>query len=210
MRVGLVARHGLCQLDHVGVHVGVHVVGHAHRRFGVDGADAAQQLAFAIFVALTHHGAVQVQQDAVKTATRHGLQNRLAHGLVGLVKHQPAGRGVRTKSQLEFGPRLLGQINERPGGRACAAKRRNRRVATRRRFTRPQRKTLQVGGHRREGVGLVHHHRNQQTHGRVSSSTDFHDEPVDLQPTVTEVPELAPCGLSAFVLCAAVADKFRP
>ncbi len=57
----------------------------------------------------------------------------------------------------------------------------------------PSAKALQVGGHRREGVGLVHHHRDQQTHGRVSSSTDAHDGPVRCQGTVTEVPKLAAC-----------------
>jgi len=142
-------------------------------------------------MALAHHGPVQVQQDAVKPPPRHGLQNRLAHGLVGLVKHQPTGRGVCSQGQLELGTGLLCQVDESPGGRARAAKRRNGRLAPGRVFALAQRKALQVGGHRREGVGLVHHHRDQQTHGRVSSSTDAHDGPVGLQPTVTEVPKAA-------------------
>ena len=165
----------------------MHVVGHAYRRFGVNGADAAQQLAFAVFVALAHHGAVQVQQDAIKTAPCHGLQNRLAHGLVSLVKHQPAGRGVGGQGQFIFGTRFLCQVDESPGGRARAPKSRNGRVASRRRFTRAERKALQVGGHRREGVGLVHHHRDQQTH-RVSHSMHIHDGPDGWRRTVTEVP----------------------
>ena len=57
-------------------------------------ADPRQQIAFAIVIALRHHGAVQAEHDAVdRQGRRELIEDLVAQRLIGLALQQPAGLG---------------------------------------------------------------------------------------------------------------------
>ena len=175
MRVGLVARHHLCEFHHVGVDVGMHVVSDTDGGAGIDRANAAQQFAFAVFKAARHHGAVQVQQDAVKATGLHRLHDAARHGFKGVVFHRTAGRGMGGNGDFKIGAGFFCQVDESAGGRAGVAKGAHRMGALGRQpgGAMAARKARQVGDHGREGVGLVHHHGNQQAHAGSFLESDI-------------------------------------
>src|SRR5690606_5640196 len=92
--IGVKARHHRGVAHDVVVDIGVHVERHAHRRVGVDFAQAAQQVAFGVFDSLGDHGAVQVEQDGVVAAAPHFLEHQPAQAFVGVRVGGRAGPGL--------------------------------------------------------------------------------------------------------------------
>jgi len=117
---------------------------------------------------------MQVQQDAVKATGLYRLHDTARHGFKSVVLYRPAGRGVGGDGNFKIGASFLRQVNESPCRRACVAKGAHC-VVTLGRLTRgamAARKVRQVGDHRRESVGLVHHHCNQQAHAGSLPESD--------------------------------------
>jgi hypothetical protein len=166
MRVGLVAGDHRAAFGHAVVEVGVHVECHADRHAGRDGADAAQQFAFAVLVGLRHHRAVQVQQHRV-AALGHGRADALGDVLEGGVVHQAAGMGRGGDGHVVVGAGGFGQIDEGGDGRSGAAVGRDRGFALGRQVGAGG-KPRQRRGHRREGVRFMLHLGDDELHGSGS------------------------------------------
>ena len=163
VRVGLVAGDHRAVLADGVVQVGVHVQRHADRHRGIDGADAAQQLALAVVVGLRDHRAVQVEQHRV-AALRHRGADALGDVVERGVVHRPAGRGGGGDRHGVLGARRFSQVDEGGDGRARVAVGCHRGGAFGRHVGAGG-KTRQRRGHRREGVGLVLHLRDDKFHG---------------------------------------------
>ncbi|SUW10539.1 Uncharacterised protein [Bordetella bronchiseptica] len=164
VRIGVKARDDGSVAHDVVVDVGVHVQRHAHRDGRGDVAQAAQQIAFGVFHAFGHHGAVQVQQDGVEAAAARLVQHQAAQALVRGAVGRRAGPGLRRHRHDDFGAFaarhldiaaqaavgvLVGAYGALAGQDLGAA----------------AEKPLQRGGNGRERIGLVLDHRQQPTHG---------------------------------------------
>jgi hypothetical protein len=172
MRVGAVTGHHRRVVDDRVVQVGMHVERHGDRRRGIDGANAAQQLAFTVLTAFGHHRAVQVEHDAVIAALCHGIADHAGDVLEGGIVDRSARRRPGGDRQHHLGPLARRQVEIGADARPGPFVRRDRRLAVKR--PRAMAKARQRGRHRREGVGLMLHHRDQQAH-RTVLHTDAHD-----------------------------------
>ena len=167
MRVGAVAGDDCGVVDDRVVEVCVHVERHGDRGVGIDRADAAQELALAVLETLGHHRTVQVEHDAVETAPCDGVADNAGHVLEGGILDRTARRRTGGDRHDHLRPFALGEIEIGPETRSGAAIGPDRRIAIKRprpsfRITRA--KAGERGRYRRERVGLVLHHRDQQAH----------------------------------------------
>ena len=89
------------------------------------GADAAQQLTFAVVVGLGDHRAVQVEQHRVAALGYRGA-DAVGDGLEGGVIDRPAGAGRRGDGHGVLGAGGFGQVDEGGDGRAGATVGRHR------------------------------------------------------------------------------------
>ena len=103
MGIGAIAGHDGDVIDHDSRQVGMEIKRHGDGDIRRGGPDAAQQLALAVVMGFRHHGAVQIQHDAVASrpdritdCIRHFIKGGLVHGAgwIGIGDH---GHGV-------FGP----------------------------------------------------------------------------------------------------------
>ena len=127
MRVGAIAGDDGRIGDHRVVEIGVHVERHGDRGFGVDRAQPLQEFSLAILQALGDHRTVQIEHDAVKSAARRRLADRLGNVFIGGVLDRAARRGTGGDRQHDLGPLALGEIeiSTEPGaGAAIGADRR--------------------------------------------------------------------------------------
>ena len=163
VRIGLIAgEHGRV-LGHRGKQVGMHVERDADRQLRRQRADAPEQLALAVVVRLGHHRAVQVEQQRI-AALGDRLQDARRHPFVGIALHRAARRGVAGDRQHHLRARFFGELDECADRGAGALEGGSDRLAFERRRL-PAREAPQVRRHRREGVGLVLHLRNDEFHG---------------------------------------------
>ena len=105
---------------------------------------------------------MQVEHDAVKPAARHRLQNLVGDMGISRVLDRAARRGAGGDWQDDLGSFPSGEIEIGAEPGAGAAIGADRRLAIKRT------KSRQRCRHRREGIGLVLHHRDQQAHFRIS------------------------------------------
>ena len=145
-------------LDHGVGHLGVEIERDGDRHVGRDLADAIQQLAFAVVVMLGDHGAVQGEQHGV-AALLHLVDDGRRHLLIGGLGHQARRMSrcrhrhgeLRTRlarhldEAAERGVGAFGFLDGRRAGQCAGAGKR-----------------LDGGRERREGIGLVHHHRHDE------------------------------------------------
>ena len=135
--------------------MGVEVEAHRDRHPRRHRADAAQQLALAVVDVLGHHRPVQREEDRVAPAA-HRAHDGVRHVLVGRPLHVTGRVRPARHRQHDLGAGPLGHVEEAAelgvgvlelgdGGLTLQG-------AERREW----------GRHRREGVGLVHHHREDQ------------------------------------------------
>ena len=134
-------------------------------------ARSREELALAVLEALGDHRAVQIEHDAVEAAARHRLADRVGDVLVGGVLDRAARRRAGGDRQHDLGPLALGEVEIGAEPRAGAAIGADRRLAVER--PRPMAEPRQRRRHRREGVGLVLHHRDQQAHVRISLAPEL-------------------------------------
>ena len=117
------------------------------------GADAPEQLPFAIVQVLGHHGAVQGEEDRV-AAVPDRADDCLAHVLVGglLDIARRVGAGSERNDDLRFG--FLGDVEEAAELGIRVAELLDGRL--------PGERAERCQGcrHGREGIRLVHHHRD--------------------------------------------------
>ena len=162
VRVGLVADQGGAVLDHRGGEVAVEVAGDRDREIGCDGAHPPQQLAFPVEHMLGRHRTVQVEQGRV-AAIRDGVAHQPRHPFVGVLAHRPRGHRLRRERGDDLRAPLAGQRHVRGDGHARRAVRLLHGFAGMRT---PRLESRPVGDDRREGVGLVLHHRDDDAHQR--------------------------------------------
>jgi len=173
MRVGAVAGDDRRILDHRVVKIGVHVERDRNRGLRVDRADAAQQFALAILEALGDHCAVQIEEHAVIAAFRNSITDHCGDVLVGAILDRARRRRRGGDRQHDVGLFARGEIEIGAEPRAGAAIGLDRRLAVERarapiRITGP--KTGERRRYRREGVGLVLHHRDQEAHSGLPAA----------------------------------------
>ena len=173
MRVGAVAGDDRRILDHRVVKIGVHVERDRNRGLRVDRADAAQQLALAVLEAFGDHRAMQIEEHTVIAAFRDGVANDVCYVLVSGVLDRARRRRGGGDRQHDVGLFALGEIEIGAEPRAGAAIGLDRRLAVERarapiRITGP--KTGERRRYRREGVGLVLHHRDQEAHSGLPAA----------------------------------------
>ena len=109
---------------------------------------------------------MQIEHDAVKAAARHRLADRVGDVRVGGVLDRPARRRAGGDRQHDLRPFPLGEIEigAEPGAGAAIGADRRLAIERPRAIAKPRERRR----HRREGVGLVLHHRDQQAHAEIS------------------------------------------
>ena len=173
MRIGAVAGNHRRVGDDLVIKIGVHVERDRDRGHRVDRAQPLQELSLAILQALRDHGAVQVEHDAVEPALCRRGADPLGDLGIGGVLDRAARRRSGGDRQYDLGPFARGQIEigAEPGaGPAIGA---DRRLAVKR--PRPVAEPRERRRHRRKGVGLVLHHRDQQAHALSSQPSRPHN-----------------------------------
>ncbi len=154
VRIKVVAGDDRRELDDVVVDIGVHVERERDRHLGVDGADAAQQLALAILHMLGDHRAVQIEHQAVEAAFGNRVRDRLGAGLIGRALHGSARRGARRDRHDDLGSDARRHLEKAAHASAGAAVMRDRGFAGQGGVTFPA-KAIDPRRHGREGVRLV-------------------------------------------------------
>ena len=162
MRIGTVAGDDRRVGDDIVIEVRVHIERDRDRRFGRDCPQPLQELALAVFKALRHHRAMQVEQDAVEPALFGRGADRIGDVGIGRLLDRAARRRAGGDRQHDVGLFPLGEVEIGAESRPGAAIGAHRRLAVKR----PE--PFERCGHRREGVGLVLHHRDQQAHAANS------------------------------------------
>ena len=108
---------------------------------------------------LGDHRTVQIEHDAVEPAARRGLADRVGDVRVGRILDRTARRRTGGDRQHDFCPLALGEIEIGAETGTGAAEGADRRFPVER--PRAAAEPRQRRRHRREGVGLVFHHRDQ-------------------------------------------------
>ena len=151
--VGAVAGHHRGVLDHGRGHVRVEVEAHRDGQARGDRADPAQELALAVVEVLGDHGPVKREEGRVAAAADRA-HDGVRHVLVGALLHVPGGMRSRRDGHHDLRARLARHLEEAAelgvrvlelGDGGLAGEGPERRERRR---------------HRREGVRLVHHHRD--------------------------------------------------
>ena len=108
VRVFLVADKHVGAVEHQGAQVAVQVEFGADRDLRADdGAHLGQEVAFAVVIAVGHHGAVDIDQHGIeRQGGFHAGQDLVAEILVDLA-HRCAGRGGEGREPLDHGPAAL-------------------------------------------------------------------------------------------------------
>ena len=160
MGIGLVAdQRGAVRHHHFG-QVAMQVQGHRDRQIGRDRADPLQQHAFAVEGMGRHHGTVQVEQHRV-AAGPDRLQDRFGQGLVSRFLDRPRRHRLGRDRCHDLGAGGLRQLDigaDRHAGAAIGGERVGAEM------TAPRLKAREVGHDRRERVGFVLHHGDDETH----------------------------------------------
>ncbi len=167
MGIGAITGQHRAIFHHGRVQIAVHVQGDGDGKIGRDGADAAQQLALAVVEAFRHHGAVQVQHGGI-AAGRHRIHDVSRHGFEGVVRYRAGGAGIGGDGGCHLPAFLFADGEKGIDAGAGAAKGAGHAFAPGQRAP-AARETRQRCRHRREGVGFVLHHGDDDLH--ASSST---------------------------------------
>ena len=139
------------------------VAGNRDGQVGRNGAHTPQQLAFPVEHVLGHHRAVQIEQGRVAAAGDR-VAHQPRHPFVGVLAHRSRRHRLRGKRGDDLRAPLAGQRHVRGDGHARRAVRVLHRLAD----VRPPRlESRPVGDDRREGVGLVLHHCDDDAHDRL-------------------------------------------
>jgi hypothetical protein len=133
----------------------VEVEPHRDRHRGCHRADPAQELTLAVVHVLGHHRPVEREEHRVAAAA-HRAHDGLDHPLVGRLLDVPRGMRPARHRQHDLGARLLGHVEQAAELGIGVLELRDRGLA----LERPERR--ERGGHRGEGIGLVHHHREDE------------------------------------------------
>jgi hypothetical protein len=134
-----------------------------------DGADAAEHFALGVVEALRHHGAVQVEEDAVERRRLHRVRQRGQHQRGDSLErsgHDGAGGvGEAPDERRDLRPRLLRRgdgAGARHRGRAQGVDQASR--ALQRREAAGPAEILPARRHRREGMALVQEAADRDAH----------------------------------------------
>ena len=162
VRVGLVAGDHRRLIAHRREQVGMHVERDADRHPRRDPANAREQFSFAVVMRARHHRSMKVEQYRVATLGNR-VHDTTRHGFKRLVVHRRAGRRIAGDREHDLRSRLVGKIDEGTN-RGAGALEGLVHVAPLRRQRPPRRETRERRRHRRKGVGLVLHLRDDELH----------------------------------------------
>ena len=161
----VVARHGVGARGDLVVEVAVHVERDGDGRVRRQLADALQQLAFAILVRLHSHRSVEAEEDRVGLVRGHAVADGVADVLEGVVVDGARGRRARRDGRDDVGARLLRELEESSDAAPRAAEALGDGRASERHGAGARQaagETRQVRRHRRVGVRLVAHLRDEE------------------------------------------------
>ena len=151
--IGAVAGDDGGVVDHARGHVRVEVEAHRDRQGRRHRANPAQELALAVVHVLAHHRAVQREERrvaAVPDGAHDGVAHVLVRGLLDIARRVRAARD----GDDDLGAHLVRHVQEAAELGIGVAELLDGRGAG----ERPERGERRP--HRREGIGLVHHHRD--------------------------------------------------
>ena len=166
VRIGLVAVEQVSVSHHRDAEVAVEVERHRDGHVGPDDrADGGDEVALAVVHALGHHGAVQVEQHAVEPAGGLEIgQHPVLHVSVDVAGHPAGRRGRRRHRGHEGGAEPLGRLDHATQTGARPAEGLDDLAAV---VEIARLELGAIGAHVTEGVGLVRHHGQEQSHARL-------------------------------------------
>ena len=163
VRIGLEADDDVGVGHDLAADVAMQVERDGERRGGCEGADALEQVTFAIRAVLGHHRAVQVEEDGV-AAARHGRADGVAHVGVGSRLDWRARVGHAGQRGLDLAAARFGQRQEGAHGDARAGHGAARVGAVVGSLAVAGAKSGQRRGHRRKSVGFMLHAGDDYAH----------------------------------------------
>ena len=150
------AHHGLGE---IAVEIEGHRDGHPRPHHAAHGLD---EIALAVVEPLGHHGAVQVEEHAVHRARRLEItEHPLLHVAVDVLGDEAGGRGGGGHGGNEGGPPSGGLVDHAAEAGAGTAEGLDDLAAV---VQAARLELLAVGGDIAEGVRLVRHHGQEQSH----------------------------------------------